>query len=110
MNFQFSDDAEALRAESRRFLAVESANAKARAVMNSGSGIDESLWRKIIDLGWTGLRVPEEHGGLGLSVLELCVLAEEVGRALMPVPFTSSVLLATEALLAQDVPQEHAKA
>ena len=109
MNFQFSDDAEALRSEARKFLAAESANAKARAVMDSGSGIDEGLWRKIIELGWTGLRVPEEHGGLGLSVLELCVLAEEAGRALTPVPFTSSVLLATEALLAGGTPEQQAK-
>lgn len=109
MNFQFSDDAEALRSEARKFLAAESGNAKARAVMNSGSGVDEGLWRKIGELGWTGLRVPEEHGGLGLSVLELCVLAEEAGRALTPVPFTSSVLLATEALLAGGTPEQQAK-
>jgi alkylation response protein AidB-like acyl-CoA dehydrogenase len=109
MNFQFSDDAEALRTEARRFLAAESGNAKARAVMDSGSGIDADLWRKIVELGWTGLRVPEEHGGLGLSVLELCVLAEEAGRALLPVPFDSSVLLATEALLAGGTPAQQAK-
>lgn len=108
MNFQFSYDAEALRTEARKFLVAESPNAKARAVMNSGSGIDEGLWHKIIDLGWTGLRVPEEYGGLGLSVLELCVLAEEVGRALMPVPFTSSSMLATEALLVHGTPAQQA--
>ncbi|MGN6499606.1 MAG: acyl-CoA dehydrogenase family protein [Tsuneonella sp.] len=108
MNFQFSEDAEALRTEARKFLAAESPNARARAVMDSASGIDEGLWRKIVDLGWTGLRIPEEHGGLGLSVLELCVLAEEVGRALTPVPFTSSVVLATEALLALGTPAQQA--
>ncbi len=108
MNFQFSEDAEALRTEARKFLAAESANAKARAVMDDGSGLDEGLWRQIVDLGWTGLRIPEEHGGLGLSVLDLCVLSEEVGRALTPVPFTSSVLLATEALLALGNPAQQA--
>jgi alkylation response protein AidB-like acyl-CoA dehydrogenase len=106
MNFQFSDEAEALRTEARKFLSAESGNAKARAVMDSGSGIDQALWRKIVDLGWTALRVPEEHGGLGLSVLELCVLAEEVGRSLTPTPFSSSVLLATEALLALGTPAQ----
>jgi alkylation response protein AidB-like acyl-CoA dehydrogenase len=106
MNFQFSDEAEALRTEARKFLSAESGNVKARAVMDSGSGIDEALWRKIVDLGWTALRVPEEHGGLGLSVLELCVLAEEVGRSLTPTPFSSSVLLATEALLALGTPAQ----
>lgn len=108
MNFQFSEDAEALRSEARKFLAAQSAPAQARAVMNSEGGIDRELWRKITDLGWTGLRIPETHGGLGLSVLELCVLAEEVGRALAPVPFTSSVLLATEALLACGTPAQQA--
>ena len=99
MNFQFSDEAEALRDQARKFLADKSGRDKARAVMNSGASHDAALWAEIVGLGWTALRIPEEHGGLGLSVLELCVLAEEVGRALSPVPFTSSVLLATEALL-----------
>ena len=102
MNFQFSEEAEALREEARKFLAGESGREKARAVMDGNATHDSALWSKVAELGWTGLRIPEAHGGLGLSVLELCVLAEEVGRALSPVPFTSSVLLATEMLLASD--------
>jgi acyl-CoA dehydrogenase len=109
MNFQFSDEAEALRDQARRFLEDKSDRTKARAVMNSGSSHDAALWAEIVALGWTALRVPEEHGGLGLSVLELCVLAEEVGRALSPVPFTSSVLLATEALLIAGTDAQKAK-
>lgn len=109
MNFQFSEDAEALRAEARKFLAAESATDKARAVMEAGTGLDEGLWRKVFELGWTGLRIPAKHGGLGLCVLELCVLAEEVGRALTPVPFTSSVLLATEALVTHGTEAQKAK-
>ena len=100
MNFQFSEEAEALRDEARKFLVAESAREKARAVMEGDATHDAALWARIAELGWTGLRIPEAHGGLGLSVLELCVLAEEVGRALTPVPFTSSVLMATELLLA----------
>ncbi len=100
MNFQFSEEAEALRDEARKFLVAESGREKARAVMNGDSTHDAELWSRIAELGWTGMQIPEEHGGLGLSVLELCVLAEEVGRALSPVPFTSSVLMATELLLA----------
>jgi acyl-CoA dehydrogenase len=99
MNFQFSDEAEALREQARRFLEDKSPKSKARAIMETGVSHDAALWQEIVDLGWTALRIPEEHGGLGLSALELCVLAEELGRALAPVPFTSSVLLATEALL-----------
>jgi acyl-CoA dehydrogenase len=109
MNFQFSDDAEALREQARKFLEDKSGRDKARAVMNAESGSDAALWAEIVALGWTALRIPEEHGGLGLSVLELCVLAEEVGRALTPVPFTSSVLLATEALLIAGTDAQKAK-
>ncbi len=100
MNFQFSEEQEALRDEARKFLAAQSGREKARAVMDGDATHDAALWRQVVELGWTGLRIPEEHGGLGLSILELCVLAEEVGRALSPVPFTSSVLMATELLMA----------
>jgi acyl-CoA dehydrogenase len=99
MNFQFSDEAEALRDQARKFLEAKAGRDKARSVMEAETTHDAALWKEIAELGWTALRIPEEYGGLGLSVLELCVLAEEVGRALAPVPFTSSVLLATEALL-----------
>jgi acyl-CoA dehydrogenase len=109
VNFQFSDEAEALRDQARRFLEDKSPRTAARAVMNAGSSHDAALWAEIVALGWTALRIPEEHGGLGLSVLELCVLAEEIGRAVSPVPFTSSVLLATEALIAAGTDAQKAK-
>jgi acyl-CoA dehydrogenase len=109
MNFQFSDEAEALRDQARRFLAAKSGRDKARAVMNGDASHDAALWQDIVALGWPALRIPESFGGLGLSVLELCVLAEEVGRALSPVPFTSSVLLATEALLIAGTEAQKAK-
>lgn len=109
MNFQFSDEAEALRDQARRFLEDKAGRDRVRAVMNAESGHDAALWAEVVGLGWTALRIPEEHGGLGLSVLKLCVLAEEVGRALAPVPFTSSVLLATEALLLAGTDAQKAK-
>lgn len=108
MNFQFSDEAEALRDQARKFLSEQADKPKARAVMESGASHDEPLWAEIVALGWPALRIPEAHGGLGLSILDLCVIAEEVGRALAPVPFTSSVLLATEALLIAGTPEQQA--
>lgn len=102
MNFQFSEEAEALRDEARKFLSAESGREKARAIMEGADSHHADLWSKIAALGWTAIRIPEAHGGLGLSVLELCVLAEEVGRGLTPVPFASSVLMATELLLASN--------
>lgn len=109
MNFQFSEEAEALREQARRFLEDRSGREKARAVMESGASHDAALWAEIVALGWTAIRIPEEHGGLGLSALELCVLAEEIGRAVTPVPFTSSVMLATEALIAAGTAAQKAK-
>jgi alkylation response protein AidB-like acyl-CoA dehydrogenase len=58
-----------------------------------------SLWQQAVELGWTATRIPEQYGGLGLGYLELAVIAEELGRSLAPIPFSSSVYLATEALL-----------
>ena len=60
---------------------------------------DKELWQKIVELGWTGIRIPEAYEGLGLGHLELCVIAEELGRSLAPVPFSSSVYFFTEALI-----------
>src|SRR3546814_4188953 len=66
--------------------------------MESEAVYDEALWKSVAELGFTAARVPEAYGGVGLSPEEACVLAEEFGRSLAPVPFMSS-LLATEALL-----------
>ena len=84
MDFDFSDDAKALRDQARRFFAEKAGPAVARAAMD---GADVSaLWREIVDLGWTAARVPEDHGGVGMTAEAACVLAEEAGRALAPVP------------------------
>src|SRR4029077_16016087 len=60
---------------------------------------DEGLWRGVAELGWLGAAIPQEYGGLGLGRLELCVLAEELGRALAPIPFSSTVYFFAEALM-----------
>jgi alkylation response protein AidB-like acyl-CoA dehydrogenase len=98
LNFDFSDDAKALREQARRFLSEKAGPAAARRVMESEAVYDEALWKSVAELGFTAARVPEAYGGVGLSPEEACVLAEEFGRSLAPVPFMSS-LLATEALL-----------
>jgi alkylation response protein AidB-like acyl-CoA dehydrogenase len=68
-------------------------------VLEGGLTHDAKLWKGVADMGFLGVVVPEQYGGLGSSYLELCVIAEEMGRALAPVPFSSSVYLATEFLL-----------
>ncbi len=108
MNFDFSDDAKALREQARRFLEERAGPGVARKAMNGDAAYDAELWKAIVELGWTAARVPEAHGGLGLSAEEACVLAEEVGRSLAPVPFLST-LAATEALIAAGSAEQQAK-
>ena len=98
MNLEFSADQMFIREQARKFLTQECPPQAVRAVMDSDAAFDRSLWQKIVDLGWTAMAIPETYGGLGLGYLELCVIAEELGRALAPVPFSSSVYLASEAL------------
>ena len=99
MNFEFSDEQNLLREQALGFLQENCPPATVRAILDSAAPYDAALWSKIAALGWTATVIPEQHGGLGLSYLELCVIAEELGRAVAPVPFSSSVYLATEALL-----------
>ncbi len=99
MNFDFSDDQKFLKEQARKFLSEQCPPAVMRAVLEGDQSYDEKLWKAIVEMGWTGTTIPESYGGLGLGHLELCVIAEELGRAIAPVPFSSSVYLATEALL-----------
>jgi len=95
MNFDFSDEQRELRDQVRRFLAQ---HASPRSAIAAG-GHDPALWRGMAELGLLGIAIPEEYGGAGAGYLELCVVAEEVGRALAPVPFSSSACLAAEFIL-----------
>ena len=99
MNFAFSDEQQALRDQARKFLSDRAAPARVRRILESSEPYDRDLWRGMRELAWTGTAVPEVYGGAGFGHLELCVLAEELGRSLAPTPFSSSVYLATEALL-----------
>jgi acyl-CoA dehydrogenase len=100
MNFDFSDDAKMLRDQARRFLKEHAPLKSARRVLEGEAPWDAALWRKIAGMGWLGAAIPEEYGGAGLGYEGLCLLAEELGAALAPVPFASSVYLAAEAILA----------
>jgi acyl-CoA dehydrogenase len=100
MDFEFSDEQKQLGAEARRFLQAKCPPAAVRAVLEGSQPYDAALWKGLGEMGFLGVVIPEQYGGLGLGYLELCVVAEELGRALAPVPFSSSVFLATEFLLA----------
>ena len=96
MNFDFSAEQEQLRDQARRVFANSLGNA--RKLLESDTTHDDELWRSIIELGWPAAGIAEDDGGLGLSALEWCVLAEEAGRTLAPIPFSSSVQHASIAL------------
>jgi acyl-CoA dehydrogenase len=109
MNFDFSDDLKQLREQAHRFLGEQSPPSVVRGVLDGGEPYAVSLWRSMAETGWLGAAVPEQYGGAGLGYEGLCVLAEELGRALAPVPFASSAYLAAEAILlaGSDAQQRH---
>src|SRR5882757_1512757 len=99
MNFDFSDEQKQLRDEARKFLAGKCPPKAVRAVLDGKEPYDRELWKGLADMGFLGVAIPEQFGGAGAGHLELCVIAEEMGRALAPVPFSSTVYLAAEAIL-----------
>ena len=99
MNFDFSDDLKQLRDQARRFLTEQSPPKIVRQVLEGDESYAATLWQAMAEMGWLGAAIPEQYGGAGLGYEGLCVLAEELGRAVAPVPFASSAYLATEALL-----------
>lgn len=87
-----------LRRSARDFLAKECSPKVVRQLMESKDGYDAALWKKIADLGWTALGIPEQYGGVG-TFLDLIVVLEEAGRALLPGPFFSTMGLAVPVLI-----------
>ncbi|MEM7407859.1 MAG: acyl-CoA dehydrogenase family protein [Pseudomonadota bacterium] len=100
MAFSFTDEQEAFREVVQRFLGDHSSTADVRRMMETDTGFDADVWRQLAgELGLTGLVVPEEFGGQGFGDVELGIVMEEMGRALLCAPFFSSAVLATLALL-----------
>ncbi|HEY6114725.1 MAG TPA: acyl-CoA dehydrogenase [Candidatus Dormibacteraeota bacterium] len=98
MDFAFSEEQEMLRRSAREFLAKECSSKVVRRLMESTEGYDAAMWKKIAGLGWTALGIPEEYGGVG-TFLDLIVVLEEAGRALLPGPFFATMGLAVPVLL-----------
>lgn len=99
MDFEFSEDQTQLRTQVRRFLEGESALKSTRAILDGAGAFDRDLWQGLADLGCMAAAIPERYGGIGAGYLELCVIAEELGRTLAAVPFSSSIFLAAEFLM-----------
>ncbi|MGY4256261.1 alkylation response protein AidB-like acyl-CoA dehydrogenase [Bradyrhizobium sp. USDA 4516] len=99
MNFDFSDEQKQMRDEARKFLSEQCPPKAVREVLDGKAPYDKALWKGLAEMGFLGVAIPEQFGGAGAGHLELCVIAEEMGRALAPVPFSSTVYLAAEAIL-----------
>jgi alkylation response protein AidB-like acyl-CoA dehydrogenase len=94
MDFGFSEEQDMLRNSARDFLAKEAPMTYVRKMMEDDRGFTDDLWRKMAELGWMGLILPEEHGGSGLDFVDMVVVLEEMGRVVLPGPFFSTVILA----------------
>jgi alkylation response protein AidB-like acyl-CoA dehydrogenase len=100
LNFDFSDEQKTLKVEVRRFLEARCTSAVTRRVLNDDDvAFDRDLWRAVAEQGWLGAVIPEMYGGVGLGRVDLCVLAEEMGRVVAPIPFGSTVYVFAEAIL-----------
>ena len=99
MDIGFTEEQELLRASARRFLENECPTAFVRHRMAEPAAMTDVFWQQLADQGWFGILFPEEAGGSGLGLVEMTVLMEEMGRAVMPGPFFSTVLLGGAAIL-----------
>jgi len=98
MDFAFSEEQDMLRTQARDFLSKQVTSKKVRDLTETDDGFDADLWRRLAELGWTGLGIPEEYGGVG-TFLDLVVVLEEAGRSLLPGPFFTTMGLGVPALL-----------
>ncbi len=110
MNFDFSPEQEQFRDQIRRFFEKSNGLDQGRAILEGKSEhYSSKIWQGLAELGVQAIMVPEEHSGLGLGALELCVAAEEVGRAMAPVPFLSSICVCAEAIRRYGSPDQQAR-
>jgi alkylation response protein AidB-like acyl-CoA dehydrogenase len=93
MNFGFNDEQELLRSTARKFFENECPSEVVRRLMDTPEGMTAELWGKLAEQGWLGLIFPETYDGMGLGFVDLTVLMEEMGRAVVPGPYFSTVLL-----------------
>ena len=99
MNFGFNDEQELLRSTARKFFENECPSETVRRLMDTPEGMSPELWGKLAEQGWLGLVLPEAYDGMGLGFVDLTVLMEEMGRAVVPGPYFSTVLLGGLAVL-----------
>src|SRR5690348_17827851 len=100
IQFAFTDEQEQFRTAARRFLNDKSPTTEVRRLMATAEGYDPAVWRQLSDeLALPGVHIPEPYGGAGFGMVELCIVTEEMGRALLCAPYFSTAVLATNAIL-----------
>src|ERR1700733_10410473 len=111
MDFDFSEEQRQLKDEARRFLSARCPLSLVRGTLGEDAERRGSrgLYKEIAELGWGGTAIPEASGGLGLGYVELCAIAEELGRALAPVPFASSICFFAEGVMAAGSAEQRAR-
>ncbi|MEW6298241.1 MAG: acyl-CoA dehydrogenase family protein, partial [Thermodesulfobacteriota bacterium] len=109
MDFGFSEEQELLRQSAADFLSKECPMTYVRQMMEDERGYSEEIWTKMAALGWMGLIYPEEVGGAGLSMVDLVVVLEEMGKVVMPGPFFSTVTLGGLAILEAGSPEQRGR-
>ncbi len=105
MDFDFSADQYLGRDSARSFLTARLPSTALRRLLDTETGFDRELWRGLAELGWTSVLLGEKHGGLGLGFLDLALLCEESGRALLPAPFVETAVMVPLALEAGNAAQ-----
>ncbi len=110
IQFAFTDEQEQFRAAIRRFLADKSPTTEVRRLMATAEGYDPKVWRQMSEeLALPGVHIPEQYGGAGFGMVELCIVTEEMGRALLCAPYFSTAVLAANAIMNAGTEEQKAK-
>jgi alkylation response protein AidB-like acyl-CoA dehydrogenase len=109
MEFGLSESQQFLKDNARKFFAGECPMAEVRSILETDTAYDAALWAKMVEQGYTGIIFPEEYGGVGLGTVELILVMEEAGRALLPGPLFSTVALAGSVVNAVATPEQQKK-
>ena len=109
MNFTFAEEQEMLKKMARDFLVDKCPKTAVKQMQESEKGYSPELWQEMADLGWMGLVLPEKYGGTEMSFLDLTVLLEEMGRACLPGPFISTVVLGALPILESGTDEQKQK-
>src|SRR5688572_7176281 len=109
MFFDFTEEQYQLRDAARDFFTGESPATHVRAMWDSETGRSPDLWKKMAEIGFVGLTVPEEHGGLGMDEVDLVLILEEAGKAALPEPLVETAGVAARTLVEAGTPEQQAE-